>query len=641
MSAFATLADIRRTAPAGYPRGKGNLIARLDHEGARKIEGTTTRGQRGFLYDIATLPQPIRDALTAGSDAPQSPYQKAIAPQKVEAEGRLAIVLDVRELVAQGVAWSTACRTVADGCSLSAASVKNLWRLVKDRSEGDWLDLLVKRYKGSERHDYPEQIWAAFQLDYGRLEEPAAQASYDRVKAQAEREGWAPMPSLSTLKRRWKDDVPDLVKTQLRKGAKAVGNRLPPAERDRSGMSPMDGWNGDFRLFDNNVAFPDGSRGRFGMYVIQDEFSGMPVSWVMTRSAGEGESTDLICEALKTGFAKYGLPGTMLFDNTRAAANKAVTGGAAFRFRFKIVSEAAGSLPRLGVKPRFAQPYNGRSKLVERHFLDIKERIERDPRLAGSYVGHSPAHKPANFGEVYADFALVATVVEEAMAECIDRKGRRGSTTYGRSHRQAFEEGRDARAVPVRFAGADELRRAFLRSTPPLKVRNGTVRLGKAPHVNRFHSPKLYEFEGQSVLVRYEPRDLTAAVDVEDMEGRTIAAGVPLVEKLGFSNAEDARAYARARRQEIKAVNAATRARQAQAAAILGLPPTAGNATAAAAPRVVAPTRFDAQRKAEAEQNAKADAEADRQAREDRQARLRGRQMLRGEEFGGGFSRAG
>lgn len=239
MTAFVTLGDIRRMLPAGYPHGKGNLIARLDREGAIKIEGPVSRGQRGFLYDFDTLPPAIRDALKPATPG-LSAYAAATATQKAEAERRFAIVLGVRDLVARGVAWSNACTTVAEGCPLSAASVKNLWRLVKDRPEGDWLDLMVKRHKGSERHDYPEPIWAAFLQDYGRVEQPGAQAVYDRVAACATREGWAPMPSLATLKRRWRDDVPELVKVQLRKGDKAADDLLPPAERNRSGMSPME-----------------------------------------------------------------------------------------------------------------------------------------------------------------------------------------------------------------------------------------------------------------------------------------------------------------------------------------------------------------------------------------------------------------
>lgn len=157
MSAFATLADIRRTAPAGYPRGKGNLIARLDHEGARKIEGTTTRGQRGFLYDIATLPQPIRDALT-GEGAPASPYQKAKAAQKAEADERIVLVRKVRSLIDHGRSVNAACAEVSAGGSVSVSTLKALWRLVKDVPEAGWRDLLVKRYKGREKEPVSEAI---------------------------------------------------------------------------------------------------------------------------------------------------------------------------------------------------------------------------------------------------------------------------------------------------------------------------------------------------------------------------------------------------------------------------------------------------------------------------------------------------
>lgn len=291
MNAFATLADIRRSAPAGYPRGKGNLIARLAREGAMHIEGPAARGQRGFLYNVATLPQPIRDAL-AGEDADAPPYQKASGAQKAEADQRLALVRKVRSLIQQGRSVNAAS---AEG-GVSTSTVKALWRLVKDAPEAGWRDLLVKRYKGREKEDIPDAIWFAFLQDYGRPEEPCARAVYDRVKAQADKAGWGAMPSLSTLVRRW-NDLPYLDRIAMRKGERAMAECLPHAERDRSDFLPMDGWNADFRLCDTNVAFLDGSRGRGGVELVEDEGSDFIPSYALTKSADETENTDLICAA--------------------------------------------------------------------------------------------------------------------------------------------------------------------------------------------------------------------------------------------------------------------------------------------------------------------------------------------------------
>ena len=639
MTSAIQLSRILAVAPdLGYPSHKTTLIARLAREGAEYSEGPATQGRRGFLYNVATLPQPIRDALT-GASAPVSPYQKATGAQKAGADQRLVLARKVRSLIDQGRSVNAACAEVSAGSTVSVSTVKAIWRLVKDAPEADWRNLLVKRYKGREKEPVPEAIWLAFLRDYGRPEEPCARAVYDRVKTQANEESWGAMPSLSTLVRRW-NDLPYLDRIAMRKGDRAMQDCLPHAERDRSDFLPMDGWNADFRLFDVNIVFPDGSRGRGGAELVEDEGSNFIPSYALTKSADETENTDLICAAARPGFEQYGLPGHFRFDNTRAAANKQVTGGAKTRFRGKIAPfEIDGALVRLGVTPRFTLPYNGQSKLVERTFADIKERIEKDPRCAGAYVGRSPAHKPANYGERYVPWEVWVIVVAEAIEWHNNRADRRSKVAWGKSFRQVFEEGCVKRVV--RLASVEELRRAFLRSERRKVTKQGTFTLGKRPFENRFHCAALYEYARRDVVVRYDPRDLTAPVLVEGLDGRTIAEQVPLVEKRGFNSTEDARAHARAKAQEKRAVTARTKARMAQANAILGTPPTAGSGTVAAAPRVVAPTRFDAQRKAEAEENAKAQAEAERQAREDRQARLRGRQMLRGEEFGRGFSRAG
>ncbi|MFX3972858.1 transposase domain-containing protein, partial [Streptococcus suis] len=47
------------------------------------------------------------------------------------------------------------------------------------------------------------------------------------------------------------------------------------------------------------------------------------------------ENTDSIRHALMDVIFNYGIPNTITLDNTRAAANKAMTGGIANRYRFK------------------------------------------------------------------------------------------------------------------------------------------------------------------------------------------------------------------------------------------------------------------------------------------------------------------
>ncbi|NJO54685.1 MAG: hypothetical protein HC829_07470, partial [Bacteroidales bacterium] len=59
-----TLRAILEVAPSlGLPRDKKRLRTHLAKSGARFVDGVSTRGQRGHLYILDTLPPAIRDAL--------------------------------------------------------------------------------------------------------------------------------------------------------------------------------------------------------------------------------------------------------------------------------------------------------------------------------------------------------------------------------------------------------------------------------------------------------------------------------------------------------------------------------------------------------------------------------------------------
>jgi len=550
----APLAAIREAARlAGYPKDKRHLIERLAREGARRVEGIAARGQRGFLYDIATLPSPIRSALsatdsrgeTAGSSSLQL-YLAAPPSQKAEADRRVSIVRRLKQLREHGSSPVKARVEVAAEFDCSAATVKRVWKLVRNAAEGDWLALLLKNYRGSEPAPIAPEILSYFFWDYGRVEQPQLQAIYERTVKESARKGWGPVPSAKTLKRRW-DALPKAQRVQLREGDDALGRMFPYAERDRTGMKPLDGINLDGREWDIRVTWPDGRELRPVVVMAQDEATNYLLGWIV----GETESGDMYRLALCEVFTKFGIPKRALFDNTRAAANKALTAGAKGRNRFKDnADDIEGILPRIGCEANFAQPYNGQSKLVERAFGEIKERSEKDPRLAGAYTGRSPSEKPANYGERAVPLALFKAVLTEAVEHYNSRTDRRGKVAYGTSHRALFKQGL-AQTKVSRLTEAQR-RYFFLVAERRTVTPDGSVKLGKEPHVNRYWSPALADHAGKSVIVRYDPDNLAAPVMVEAADSRLIDGEVHILEKRGFNSAADAREHQRAKRSFIK-----------------------------------------------------------------------------------------
>lgn len=110
-------------------------------------------------------------------------------------------------------------------------------------------------------------------------------------------------------------------------------------------------------------------------------------------------------------------------DNTRAAANKWMTGGVANRYRFKVKEDdPLGMIPMLGIKLHWSSVLlgkgHGRAKPIERAFGNggLEEYIDKAPVLKGLYTGSNPMAKPDNYGERVADADEFLRMVAEGVA---------------------------------------------------------------------------------------------------------------------------------------------------------------------------------------------------------------------------------
>src|SRR5579885_1451473 len=138
------LAAIREHArAAGYPKDKRHLIERLQREGARRFEGVAARGQRGFLWDVESLPPAIRVELStspiAAPDRLSSDrYDLVSHSQKDQAKRRVLMMLRFKQLRDSGCPTVQARVTVAAEFNCCEATIKQLWKLVRNAVESDW-----------------------------------------------------------------------------------------------------------------------------------------------------------------------------------------------------------------------------------------------------------------------------------------------------------------------------------------------------------------------------------------------------------------------------------------------------------------------------------------------------------------------
>lgn len=554
------LSSIRNHAiSAGYPRDKRHLIERLRREGINPVEGKVARGQVGFLYVLEELPSPLRPDLPEMPEGATSEawgrYFAAPSSLREDANKRLVLVRDFQRHLANGESTQNSQIAVSEAHRVSVPTVKRAWKAVRDVPEADWLPALVKDYKPRQKDDIPQEVLSYFFADYGRMEQPQAQAVWERTVRAAAKNGWGDVPSVYTLKRRW-DALPADVRILWRDGEDALQNAYPHAERDRSGMKPLDMISLDGREWDLFVRLP-GDAGQEGKVIrvcvvmVQDVATNMMLSYHI----GETESADAYRRALCQSFVTYGIAKVAQFDNTRAAANKTITAGAKKRNRFKIKeTDLPGILPRVGCEPIFTKPYNGRSKTVERCFAEVKERSEKDPRCAGAYTGRNPTEKPENYAETAIDLATFEQVLAEAVEHYNTRTDRKSKVAYKISHRQAFEAG--LATTKVTQLAESQRRYFFFKAERRTVSPSGTVSIGKRPLVNRFYHADLLEFAGREIVFYYDPDAMREPAWAETLDGRRIADDIRCLEARGFSSTTEAREHANEQKKFKKAAKA-------------------------------------------------------------------------------------
>jgi putative transposase len=535
----------------------------------REGTGWRTRAGRGggVEYHICNLteaqqaalavryPAEARGEATRMASLPRTTTQDALVraerwewfdakPDRIKAiaQHRLQVLLAVKALRSTGTPKLRAMQQVADQHGCTVQSLYNWESQVLCVPEGDWLPHLAPHYAGATASaECPPEAWEELKADYLRLEAPAFNDCYRRLQARAKTMGWV-LPSSRTLRRRL-EALPATVLTLAREGEDALKRKYPAQERDRGVFHALEAVNADGHLWDVFVKWPDGSVARPMMTTFQDLYSGKILAWRVDRT----ESAHSFRLAFGDLVETWGIPDQIWLDNTRAAANKTMTGGVATRFRFTVkAEEPLGVLPMMGVHVHWTKPYSGQSKPIERAFRDFAGGTAKHPRFAGAYTGNNPTAKPENYGSAAVPLDDFIATVGEAVVEHNARPGRTGGLCRGRSFDATFAESYEA--APIRRATAAQ-RRLWLLAAEAVKVRaDSTVHFAG----NRYWSEHLAELIGQPVTLRFDPDSLHEPMQVYRADGSFLGEAECL-EAAGFDSTEAARQHGRARRAWLRA----------------------------------------------------------------------------------------
>jgi hypothetical protein len=434
-----------------------------------------------------------------------------------------------------------------------------------------------------EKAEIAPDAWDRFKALWLTPERRTVAHCYDLVADLSAANGWS-WPSRKTVSRRVKADIPKMTEVLARGGLDELKKLFPAQIRDKSSLHAMECVNGDAHRMDVFVRMPDGRILRPMIVAFQDVYSGRCLSYRID----ESENSWAVLGAFGDMVTEFGIPEHVVLDNGRGFAAKTLTGGTKTRFRFKILdTDPLGVMPKLGCKIHWTIPYNGRAKPIERMFRDMSDRIAKDPRFAGAYVGNHPAAKPSNYGNAAVPFDTFCEVFAEGVAAHNLRGDRQGETTKGRSMVDVFDE--SYAVSPIRKA-PEEMRRLCLMGAVGIKAR--------APEGKIIFQDNVYWSEwspsvaGQHVTVRFDPADLHAGLHVEDMAGRYLGHAA-CMEKVGFLDVAGAQAHGRANRARLRAererLGAINRMLDIEVGAELAA--IAPDAPAPPEPRVVRPVR--------------------------------------------------
>jgi len=525
---------------------------------------------QGKLYDIA---KPSTDEeLDYSRDELWSRWDKASTKHREKAEERLKMVEMVIKLYGTGVLLEKCFVLVAKEFGSSKTTIGRYYYKTQDFERVDWLPVLLPKRRGNrpdQEAEFTPEAWEFLKADWLRPEKPSLAACILRLEDAAKEHGWT-FPAESSIRRKIQRELTKPQITLARDGEHALAMLYPAQERSVSDLCALEWINGDGYQHNVFVRWWNGEIIRPKTWVWQDIYSRKVLGYYCDIS----ENSDAIRLALMTVIDTYGIPKHVTVDNTRAAANKWLTGGVPNRYRFKVKEDdPKGILPMLGIETHWTSVLfgkgHGQAKPVERAFSHggLGELVDKHPLVAGAYTGPSPMEKPDNYSQENAvDVKVFLKALEAGINQFNARAKRKTEVCQGlMSFDQAFAE--SYQNATIRKATKEQLRLLLLTAEAVRVQKDGTFKLDSGGTIqgrsNRYYNSILAEIHLQhnKVVARFDPQNLHSSVLCYSLDGRFICEA-DCIEAAAFGDTQAGREHNRSRTQWVKAQKAAAKAQQ-------------------------------------------------------------------------------
>lgn len=379
----------------------------------------------------------------------------------------------------------------------------------------DGLAGLLPNYGGRKQQRVIDKAaWEFFCGEYLRLTRPTIGFCYQLTELKAKENGWK-IPSLKTVARMVKSDIPEALKRLKRLGEKNYyDNSQAYTQRDYESISAGEIFVGDHHVFDlfinvGTVKKPKWTRPWLTAWM--DMRSRKFVGWTVNLSP----CTDEIIAAFANAALDpaIGLPRDIYIDNGRDYCSHRFGGtgnrGKRLTDEQKAVLQEEGKMAatlmdRLQVKTHFAIVENARAKVIEREFRNV---VEWFSKPFPTYCGRTPKERPEDLESKLKQPEKYGVTLEEFrktfsqwVINVFNKKASQGKGRQGECPDEVFMRTR----LPVRTADPAVMRLFFMKSTNLFKIgRNGIAFRGA-----EYYSPDMILKKGQSVYIRYREEDL-------------------------------------------------------------------------------------------------------------------------------------
>ncbi|MDE6003800.1 MAG: Mu transposase C-terminal domain-containing protein [Oscillospiraceae bacterium] len=389
----------------------------------------------------------------------------------------------------------------------------NYWE--KQYAEHGIEGLIDKRGGATAGNDcIPPEMWDMFYSLYMQPQKRSAQLCYDKTKKYFQNQlPNMKIPSYPTFTRKLREDVPEYAKIRYRDGKKALADKMPYMERDKTGLHTNQIWISDHHRADVFVRTKMGKIIRPWITVFTDAKSTKVVACIARESA---PNATVIKQALRIGIAEYGIPEEIYTDNGKDYISKELD-----------PENPESVLNLLKINVIHALPYHGQAKPVERFFNTLESRFGT---LFYSYAGHDARKRPEHMKKTEKQLEKDENIPTlEFYQEQLENylKEYNASPHFGKdmNGRTPDEVYYGSIVTEIKTVDADALR-ILCGKREERKVNNSGVTL----FCNTFTSyeGELLNYLNRKVSVIYDPLDMER-VYIYSLDGRFICQAFPKI----------------------------------------------------------------------------------------------------------------